>query len=42
MNDNTDDNSPNIDNDNFMSLLTKTYSKNYPPMYSTPSTAQET
>jgi hypothetical protein len=41
INDNTDDNSPNTDNDNFTSLLTQAYSKDYLPMYSTPCTAQE-
>jgi len=34
------DNYPTND-DIFMSLLTQAYSKNYPPIYSTPSTAQE-
>jgi len=41
INNNTDENSPNIDNNNFMSLLTQAYSKNYLPTCSTPSTAQE-
>jgi hypothetical protein len=39
--DNTDDNALNIDNDNFMCVVSHAYSKFYLPMYSKPSTAQE-
>jgi hypothetical protein len=41
INDNTDDKSPNIFNENFISLLSQTYSKNYLHMYCKPSTTQE-
>jgi hypothetical protein len=30
---NIENNSPNTDNNNFMSLLSQAYSKNYPPIY---------
>ena len=39
-NDTMDNNSPNVDNDNFMSLLSQAFSKNIPSVYSKPSTTQ--
>ena len=41
INDNIDDNTPNIDNENIMSHLSQAYSKNYLPVYSKPSATQE-
>lgn len=41
INDNIDDNTPNIDNENIMSHLSQAYSKNYLYVYSKPSATQE-